>query len=127
MQFKEGVEKISDLKEGMRLEGVVTNVANFGTFVDIGVHQDGLVHISHLADVFVKDPHDVVKTGERVSVKVLEIDIQRKRIALSMKKEGGEEKQQENRHVPMQSKVKIKNTPPVQSSMANAFASALKK
>jgi uncharacterized protein len=127
VQFKEGVEKISDLKEGMRLEGVVTNVANFGAFVDIGVHQDGLVHISHLADVFVKDPHDVVKTGERVSVKVLEIDIQRKRIALSMKKEGGEEKQQENRHVPMQSKVNIKNTPPVQSSMANAFASALKK
>jgi uncharacterized protein len=85
--FKAGIEKITDLKEGMTLEGVVTNVANFGAFVDIGVHQDGLVHISHLADVFVKDPRDVVKTGEMVKVKVLEIDVPRKRIALSMKKE----------------------------------------
>lgn len=85
--FKAGIEKITDLKEGMTLEGVVTNVANFGAFVDIGVHQDGLVHISHLADVFVKDPRDVVKTGEMVKVKVLEIDVARKRIALSMKKE----------------------------------------
>lgn len=127
VSFKEGVEKISDLKEGMRLEGVVTNVANFGAFVDIGVHQDGLVHISHLADVFVKDPRDVVKTGDRVSVKVVEIDIQRKRIALSMKKEGGEEKQSETRKAPVKSKAKIKQTAPVQSSMANAFASALKK
>jgi uncharacterized protein len=127
VQFKDGVEKISDLKEGMRLEGVVTNVANFGAFVDIGVHQDGLVHISHLADVFVKDPHDVVKTGNRVSVKVLEIDIQRKRISLSMKKEGGEEKQSENRNASSQSKMSIKNTPPKPNSMANAFATALKK
>lgn len=84
-QFKAGIEKITDLQPGMTLEGVVTNVANFGAFVDIGVHQDGLVHISHLADVFVKDPRDVVKTGETVKVTVVEVDVDRKRIALSMK------------------------------------------
>ena len=83
--FKEGVEKMSDLSEGMILEGVVTNVTNFGAFIDIGVHQDGLVHISVLADKFVKDPHSVVKTGEVVKVKVVEVDLQRKRIALSMR------------------------------------------
>ena len=84
-QFKEGVSEIKDLKPGMILEGVVTNVANFGAFVDIGVHQDGLVHISHLADSFVKDPRQVVKAGDVVKVKVLEVDVPRKRIALSMK------------------------------------------
>ncbi len=83
--FKEGVEKLSDLKESMILEGVVTNVTNFGAFVDIGVHQDGLVHISVLSDKFVKDPREVVKTGEVVKVKILEVDAQRKRIALSMR------------------------------------------
>ena len=83
--FKEGVEKVSDLVEGMILEGVITNVTNFGAFVDIGVHQDGLVHISVIADKFVKDPHDVVKTGEVVKVKVMDVDVQRKRIALSMR------------------------------------------
>ena len=83
--FKEGIEKVSDLKESMILEGVVTNVTNFGAFVDIGVHQDGLVHISVLADSFVKDPHDVVKTGEVVKVKVMDVDIKRNRIALSMR------------------------------------------
>ncbi|MDC9728084.1 MAG: Tex family protein [Methyloprofundus sp.] len=127
VQFKEGVEKITDLKEGMRLEGVVTNVANFGAFVDIGVHQDGLVHISHLADVFVKDPRDVVKTGDRVMVKVVEIDVPRKRIALSMKKEGGEEKQARPANERVPTKRTVKKAAPVQSSMANAFASALQK
>ncbi len=83
--FKDGIEKLSDLKEAMILEGVVTNVTNFGAFVDIGVHQDGLVHISVLADRYVKDPREVVKTGEVVKVKVLEVDTQRKRIALSMR------------------------------------------
>jgi len=83
--FKEGVEKVSDLKEGMILEGVITNVTNFGAFVDIGVHQDGLVHISVIADKFVKDPHDVVKTGEVVKVKVMDVDVKRNRIALSMR------------------------------------------
>jgi protein Tex len=83
--FKEGVEQIGDLTPGMQLEGVVTNVANFGAFVDIGVHQDGLVHVSQLADRFVKDPRDVVKAGDIVTVKVVEIDLKRKRIALTMK------------------------------------------
>ena len=83
--FIEGVEKITDLKRGMQLEGVVTNVTNFGAFVDIGVHQDGLVHISELADTFVKDPREIVKTGDVVRVRVKEIDAGRKRIALTMK------------------------------------------
>lgn len=83
--FMEGVEKISDLKPGMTLEGVVTNVAAFGAFVDVGVHQDGLVHISALSDTFVKDPRDVVKPGDIVRVKVLEVDISRKRISLTMR------------------------------------------
>ncbi|AWN40955.1 Tex family protein [Methylobacterium durans] len=83
--FQEGVETIQDLRPGMRLEGVVTNVAAFGAFVDIGVHQDGLVHISMLADRFVKDPRDVVKPGDVVQVRVVEVDAPRKRIALSMR------------------------------------------
>ena len=83
--FKEGVEELRDLKPDMILEGVVTNVAAFGAFVDIGVHQDGLVHISALADKFVKDPHTVVKAGQVVKVKVLEVDERRKRISLTMR------------------------------------------
>ena len=83
--FAEGVEEITDLKPGMILEGTVTNVTNFGAFVDIGVHQDGLVHISSLSDKFVEDPHQVVKTGDIVKVKVLEVDVPRKRIALTMR------------------------------------------
>ena len=83
--FQEGVEKITDLKPGMQLEGVVTNVAAFGAFVDIGVHQDGLVHVSELADRFVKDPHEVVKAGDVVKVRVKEVDVGRKRIALTMR------------------------------------------
>ena len=90
-QFADGVEKISDVKPGMRLQGVVTNVTNFGAFVDIGVHQDGLVHISHLADRFVKDPHDVVKAGDVVNIRVLDVDVARKRISLSMKSGGEDE------------------------------------
>lgn len=84
-EFKDGIESMKDLKEGMKLEGVITNVTNFGAFVDIGVHQDGLVHISALSNTFVKDPHTVVKTGDVVKVKVMEVDLQRKRIALSMR------------------------------------------
>jgi uncharacterized protein len=83
--FKEGVEKIGDLKPGMQLEGVVTNVAAFGAFVDVGVHQDGLVHISELSDRFVKDPREVVKAGDVVKVRVKDVDVGRKRIALTMK------------------------------------------
>ena len=85
VEFKVGIEKISDLEVGMRLQGVVTNVANFGAFVDVGVHQDGLIHISQLADKFVKDPREIVKTGDVVTVTVTEVDVPRKRIALTMK------------------------------------------
>ncbi|HPU53135.1 MAG TPA: Tex family protein, partial [Burkholderiaceae bacterium] len=84
-EFREGVEKLSDLQPGMQLQGVVTNVAAFGAFVDIGVHQDGLVHVSELADKFVKDPREVVRAGQVVKVRVVEVDEARKRIALSMK------------------------------------------
>jgi protein Tex len=83
--FADGVEKPEDLREGMELPGIVTNVTNFGAFVDIGVHQDGLVHISHLADTFVDDPNKIVKVGQQVRVSVLEVDLKRNRIALSMK------------------------------------------
>lgn len=83
--FQDGVEKVSDLQPGMILEGVVTNVANFGAFVDVGVHQDGLVHISALSDKFVSDPREVVKAGDIVKVKVLEVDLQRQRVALTMR------------------------------------------
>ena len=84
--FKEGLNDLADLQPGMVLEGVVTNVANFGAFVDIGVHQDGLVHVSRLADRFVKDPREVVKSGDIVKVAVLEVDLKRKRISLSMRR-----------------------------------------
>jgi len=83
--FKEGVEQVKDLKLDMILEGVVTNVTNFGAFVDVGVHQDGLVHISSLTDKFVSDPHTVVKAGDVVKVKVMQVDVERKRIGLSMR------------------------------------------
>jgi len=83
--FKDGIEKISDLAPGMTLEGVVTNVAAFGAFVDIGVHQDGLVHVSAMASRFIKDPHEVVKAGDVVQVKVLEVDVKRQRIGLTMR------------------------------------------
>ena len=89
--FKEGVETLNDLQPGMRLEGVVTNVTNFGAFVDIGVHQDGLVHISQLADKFVSDPHTVVKAGDVVQVRVVEVDLPRKRIGLSMRSDAAPE------------------------------------
>jgi protein Tex len=85
--FAEGVENLADLRPGMVLEGVVTNVAAFGAFVDIGVHQDGLVHISALSNTFVRDPRDVVKSGDVVRVKVLDVDIARKRIGLTMRLE----------------------------------------
>jgi uncharacterized protein len=83
--FREGIKEISDLEVGMELEGIVTNVANFGAFVDIGVHQDGLVHISQLADRFVDDPQKIVKVGQVVKIRVLEINEKLKRISLSIK------------------------------------------
>lgn len=126
VSYKEGVERISDLQVGMQLEGVVTNVANFGAFVDIGVHQDGLVHISHLADTYVKDPRDVVKTGDMVKVRVLEIDVERQRISLSMKKnpDAGEAVSAGRPQRPVRP---VKPQPAVQTSMGNAFAKALGK
>ncbi|MGL5890689.1 MAG: S1 RNA-binding domain-containing protein, partial [Bacteroidia bacterium] len=93
-KFEEGVSEIKHLREGMRLPGIVTNVTNFGAFVDIGVHQDGLVHISQLSDTFVDDPNRVVKAGQKVMVTVTEIDEKRKRIALSMKGEKPAAKEQ---------------------------------
>lgn len=83
--FKEGIDEITDLKPGMALEGVITNVTNFGAFVDVGVHQDGLVHISQMADRFVENPNDIVKVGQVVKVRVLDVDLERKRIGLSLK------------------------------------------
>jgi len=83
--FQDGIESLSDLQPGMILEGVVTNVAAFGAFVDIGVHQDGLVHVSALANKFVKDPHELVKPGQIVKVKVMDVDVKRQRIALTMR------------------------------------------
>lgn len=123
--FKDGVEEVKDLQSGMILEGVVTNVANFGAFVDIGVHQDGLVHISALSNKFVKDPREVVKAGDVVKVKVLEVDLPRQRIALTMRltdepapsgvKKGG---------VPMSNKAKQQQArqPEPAGAMAAAFA-----
>jgi uncharacterized protein len=133
--FKDGVEKISDLKPDMTLEGTVTNVTNFGAFVDIGVHQDGLVHISALADRFVKDPHQVVKTGDIVKVKVIEIDQMRKRIALSMrlkeriqpqqKSQPNQTKPQNNRQ--QRPKSRSQNSIPANNAFAAAFAKAQRK
>ena len=84
-QFAEGINKIEDLASGMKLPGVVTNVTDFGAFVDVGVHQDGLVHISQLADRFVRNPSEIVKVQQQVWVTVVEVDLDRKRISLSMK------------------------------------------
>ncbi len=85
--FREGVERIEDLQPGMVLEGVVTNVAAFGAFVDVGVHQDGLVHISAMAKGFVRDPRDVVRSGDVVRVRVVDVDVARRRIGLSLRLE----------------------------------------
>ncbi|MEE1674493.1 Tex family protein [Agarivorans aestuarii] len=129
--FKEGVNTISDLKPAMLLEGVVTNVTNFGAFVDVGVHQDGLVHISCLANHFVKDPHQVVKAGDIVKVKVLEVEIQRKRIALSMRlDEEVRPSQPSSKAKPQRAKApannKAQTSAPINSAFADAFAKAKK-
>jgi uncharacterized protein len=84
-RFNDGIEDIKDLQAGMTLEGTISNVAQFGAFVDLGVHQDGLIHVSQLADKFVSDAREVVKTGDIVKVRVLEVDLARKRISLTMK------------------------------------------
>lgn len=125
-QFAEGIHKIADLQLGMVVEGVVTNVAAFGAFVDIGVHQDGLVHISALSEKFIKDPHDAVKAGDLVKVKVLEVDPARKRIALSMRLH---DKPGEKTVAPKNAKANKPAKPagaPANGAMAALFANAKK-
>ncbi|AUM12536.1 Tex family protein [Ketobacter alkanivorans] len=141
-EFKDGVETMDDLKPGMILEGVVTNVTNFGAFVDIGVHQDGLVHISVLSDTYIADPREVVKAGDIVKVKVVEIDLPRKRIGLSMKldeaagekidgprqpkgKHGGKSKPRTNQ-APQRSSKGPSNAPGKSGTFADLFANAKK-
>jgi uncharacterized protein len=140
--FKEGIDDLSDLQPGMVLEGVVTNVASFGAFVDIGVHQDGLVHVSRLADRFVKDPHEVVRAGDIVKVKVLEVDQERKRVALTMRfekkpappvrataprqpREAGS--RQGSRKKPAPAAPQQKPAPTADTAMAMAFSRILKR
>ena len=120
--FAEGVEDIKDLLPGMILEGVVSNVAAFGAFVDIGVHQDGLVHISALANRYVSDPRDVVKAGDVVKVKVIEVDIPRRRIALSMRLEDESRLTANHKEVNQKQAKKNSNSKPVNNAMAEAFA-----
>lgn len=128
-QFTENVETMNDLKIGMIMEGAVTNVTNFGAFVDIGVHQDGLVHISALSDQFVEDPRTVVKTGDIVKVKVIEVDIARKRIALSMRlndqagnaNKASDQPRKKSQSNPTKASLVTNNV------MGNAFAAAFKK
>jgi uncharacterized protein len=136
--FKEGVETLEDLDPGMILEGVITNVTNFGAFVDIGVHQDGLVHISALSETYVKDPRDVVKAGQVVKVKIMEVDLQRRRIGLSMRlsDEASKEDKTGKQGIPkdkvarqqqkQSNPKKGKTNQPINSAMAQAFAN-LKK
>ena len=120
--FAEGVEDIKDLLPGMILEGVVSNVAAFGAFVDIGVHQDGLVHISALANRYVSDPRDVVKAGDVVKVKVIEVDIPRRRIALSMRLEDESRLTANHKEVNQKQAKKNSNSKPANNAMAEAFA-----
>ena len=133
--FTEGVDTIGDLRPGMVLEGTVTNVANFGAFVDIGVHQDGLVHISAMARKFVKDPRDVVKTGDTVKVRVLDVDLERKRISLSLRLDddaSADTRRRPTRDAPQKAK---KTAPrrdkpavrPAAGAMAQALSAAIKK
>lgn len=133
--FADGVDDIKDLKVGMMLEGTVTNVAAFGAFVDIGVHQDGLVHVSQLADRFIKDPHEIVKAGDVVKVRVTEVDVPRKRIGLTMRKDGGAPAARDNaprndRNAPMKpkfSQAAPKQQAPSQGAFGAALAEAMKR
>jgi uncharacterized protein len=134
--FKEGVETLKDLKKGMILEGTVTNVAAFGAFVDIGVHQDGLVHISAMSKTFIKDPREVVKSGDIVKVKVLEVEVARKRIALTLRLDDetgakGERQQQgmprDNSAKSMTSSAPAKSQQPAGGALAEAMRRAAEK
>ena len=139
-KFKDGVEELKDLKPEMILEGVVTNVTNFGAFVDIGVHQDGLVHISSLTDKFITDPHTVVKAGDVVKVKVMEVDVERRRIGLSMRLDEAIDQSKTQTRGPSQGKPQAhkgnaqnkssrpaQKAAPVNAAMGNAFADAFAK
>lgn len=148
-KFKDGVEELKDLKPEMILEGVVTNVTNFGAFVDIGVHQDGLVHISSLTDKFITDPHTVVKAGDVVKVKVMEVDVERRRIGLSMRLDEAIDQSKSQTRTPVQGKHQgskpnqhkasqhkssqpqsgrsAPKPAPVNAAMGNAFADAFAK
>jgi len=132
--FADGIDNITDLKSGMSLEGTVTNVAAFGAFVDVGVHQDGLVHVSQLADRFVKDPHEIVKAGDIVRVRVTDVDVARKRIGLTMRKDNSADKSTSER--PTQKSTSTRRTkpetarPPVennQGALGAALARAMKQ
>lgn len=134
--FQDGIEELKDLREGMVLEGTVTNVTNFGAFVDVGVHQDGLVHISALADKFVEDPRSIVKAGQIVKVKVMEVDLERKRVGLSMRLSdelGRQEKKKPGspgnkpRASKPQHSPKPKQQKMVNNAMANKLAAAFNK
>ena len=131
--FAEGINEVADLKPGMVLEGTVTNVAAFGAFVDIGVHQDGLVHVSQLSDRFVKDPHQVVQAGQIVKVRVVDVDLKRQRIALSMKKDDGSiapvggARGNPDRAPDRRSTRPAPSSAPQRGSLGNALADALKK
>lgn len=129
--FADGIDSITDLKAGMSLEGTVTNVAAFGAFVDVGVHQDGLVHVSQLADRFVKDPHEVVKAGDVVRVRVTEVDVPRKRIGLTMRKDNSDEPAPQKRekskpNARAKTAVASGQVSGSQGAMADALAAALK-
>jgi uncharacterized protein len=135
--FADGIEKIADLKTGMKIPGIITNITAFGAFVDVGVHQDGLVHISQMADRFVKNPADIVKVQQKVKVTVLEVDIDRKRISLSMKLDAGRADADgpgEDKRKPAGKKITPKSAGPVikpgknqKRSYTSPFAEALRK
>ncbi|HJN16464.1 MAG TPA: Tex family protein [Armatimonadota bacterium] len=135
--FAEGVEKIADVKPGMKLPGIVTNITKFGAFVDIGVHQDGLVHVSQMADRFVKDPAEVVKVAEKITVTVLEVDLERGRIGLSLKNQEAKPKtergsaprtrgQKPGKRPPQHSRAQQKPPPPQKTAMQEALEKAMR-
>ena len=107
-EFAAGINKIEDLHPGMKLSGIVTNVTAFGAFVDIGVHQDGLVHVSQMSDRFIKAPHEILKVHQKVTVTVLDVDVARCRISLSMKAYGKDKSKDESHKIEKRSGIKIK-------------------
>ncbi|HRG91676.1 MAG TPA: S1 RNA-binding domain-containing protein, partial [Chitinophagaceae bacterium] len=119
-RFAEGVSTMADLKPGMKVPGIITNITNFGAFVDVGVKQDGLVHISHLANRYISDPNEAVKLGQKVMATVLEVDITRKRIALSLKEAGSEV-----RNTKVEGRKGDTRSVPVKKEPMNAFQAKL--